>query len=156
MTSAAKSILVLVLALPVLLYLGSEVGNDEYAIPLAVTMLAVVGLFIALFFRGQRMESLVMAFLITGYLVGNRGFAQLYITQPFFVGEVGLALIICMMGIRFILTRDFVVPDHPLAWLVGAYLFVAFARGYFDVLAYGIDAVRDLAIVYYALFFFLA
>ena len=156
MTSAVKSFLLVLLALPLLIFLGSEIGSDEYALPLTIICLIVSALLFALLFRAQRIETLLTSFLLIGYLVANRGFAQLYVVQPLFVGELCLALIICTTGIRVVLTREFLLPYHPLTWLVGAYLVLAFARSYFDVSTYGFDALRDLAIVYYALFFFLA
>ena len=148
MTSAVKSVLVLLLALPVLVFLGSEIGSDEYALPLSILCLVISVLLIALLFRAQRFETLLLAFLLVGYVVANRGFAQLYIVQPLFVGEVCLALIIGIMAIRFVLTRQFLIPDHPLTWFIGAFLLAAFSRGYFDVGAYGFEALRDMAIVY--------
>ena len=156
MTSAIKSFLILLVALPLLIYIGSEIGSDEYFVPFAVGVAIAVGMLIALFFRSQRLECLVLTFLIGGYLVGNRGFAQLAIVQPLFVGELGLAVTLVIMLIRFAATRELVMPKSWLGVLVGVYLGLAFLRLCFDYSLYGIDAVRDSAIVYYAVFFFVA
>jgi hypothetical protein len=147
---------VLLLALPLMIYLGSELGDDDYILPVSITGLLVVGLLVALLFRGMRLECLVLAFLLFGYIVGNRGFAQLSVTPPFFVGEVGMSIIILVLVIRFLLSREFLIPEHPLTWLIGTYLIFAFVRFGFDVKVYALDAARDLAIVYYALFYFIA
>lgn len=156
MTSAVKSFLVLLLVLPLLVIVGNEIGSDDYFFPFLVVALTLGAIVVALFFRSQRLECLVLLFLIGGYFVGCRGFAQLAITQPLFVGELGLAAVLVIMLIRYATAREFFVPRHPLGVLIGAYLMFALIRFVSDYGTYGIDAARDSAIVYYALFFFIA
>ncbi len=156
MTSAVKSFLVLLLTLPLLIYIGSEIGSDEYLAPIIVGVLMVLCLIFGLFFRSQRVECIILLLLVGGYIIGNRGFAQIYLVQPLFVGEVGMLVILVAMVFRFVVSREFIVAPHLITRLVGFYLFMAVVRLCFDWRVYTIDAARDSAIVYYAVFFFIA
>lgn len=156
MTSAVKSFLVLLLTLPLLIYIGNEIGSEEYLMPTIAGILIFASLVFGLFFRGQRVECLVMAMLLGGYIIGNRGFAQIYVVQPLFIGELGMATILVVMMFRYATSRELIIAPHLLTRLIFAYLAFSFLRLCFDWRSYGIDAVRDAALAYYAVFFFAA
>src|SRR5438132_7692197 len=88
-----------VVAVPVFLLaliLGSQLGQGSWLLPI---ILAGGGIFFALyvlFFRAVTFDSLILGLLIIGYIVGNRGFAQLHVGQntPLYVGELGLVVCI--------------------------------------------------------------
>ena len=156
MTAAIKSFLVLVLAVPLLIYIGSEIGSEEYLVPLVAGLLLLACLGYSLFFRSQRVECVVLTLLLCGYFVGNRGFAQIAVVQPLFVGEVGMLVIFGAMLFRYAASRELTLAPHTLTWLIACYLAFCVMRLCFDWKAYGIDAPRDAAITYYATFFFAA
>jgi hypothetical protein len=123
---------------------------------------ALIGIYI-LFFRAIRLEALVLGTLIVGYLVGNRGFAQLSLTQgtPLYVGELAMLTCLGVLGLRFALNRESLIPKTGLSWAIFAFVALGGIRLYFD-LVLGVSGgqtsliIRDSAVVYYALFFFIA
>lgn len=101
-------------------------------------------------------EALALAGLLFGYIAGNRGFAQLGL-GPIFVGEACLALL-GLAGLRFFFVRG--GPPYRVDLIgLGILLFTGFGLirllG-FDLARYGFLALRDFALVYYAVFYFLA
>ncbi len=156
MTSAIKSILILLIALPLAIYLGNELGSDDFVLPLIAVALLIGSLTISVFFREQRLECLILTFLLAGNIVGNRGFAQLAIVQPFFVAEVGMAAIGLIMLVRYLISRESLGLDRPISRIILVFLLYGIGRFCFDVGTYHLDAVRDLAQIYYAFFFFVA
>lgn len=156
MTAAIKSVLILLSAVPLVIFLGNELGNGEFLLPALICALVILCLLGSVLFRDQRVECLVVAFLLAGYIVGNRGFAQLYLVQPLFVGEVGLVVVVLALLGRFVLARESIHLEGLLPRLVLTYLFVGSIRFAFDVQSYRIDAVRDFATIYYSVFFFVA
>lgn len=136
--------------------LGLAVAQGDYLLPAAV----VGGSALLLLYRFQpRSLSLVLlAGLTAGYVVGNRGFAQLTpsASLPLFPGEAVLGLLVAaqflerskggMAGARF----------GPIDWLLSAWIVLGTARVVVDLRTHGLMAVRDYAMVYYAVFYFLA
>ena len=123
---------------------------------MAVIAVLLLCLVIGGFFRKQRMECLVLSFILAGNIIGNRGFAELSIVKPFYVGEICIATIGLLMAIRYLVTREPVSLNHPIGLVIIAYLACGVARCAFNVRTYQLDALRDLAIVYYSVFFFAA
>ena len=148
-----------VVAVPGLLFatvLGIQLGEGNSVVGVAVLALAV-GFVIAISLtRRGVLEGAILGCLIIGYFVGNRGFAQLAVVRPLFVGELALAALAFLVGMRALVTRDFPSLKIPLVGLIAAYLLYAVVRFAFDVRQYRFDAIRDLAVVYYAAFFFIA
>jgi hypothetical protein len=95
--------------------------------------------------------------LILGYLIGNRGFAQLHPPGlPLLPGEFVLAVAGTLWLWRVAKTRELPLRRDPLqVWLL-AWLLLGALRLAFDFRAHGFLALRDSAMVYYAGFFFLA
>jgi hypothetical protein len=104
-----------------------------------------------------RADALVAGIAMAGYLIGNRGFAQLSLpTVPLLPGELTLAL-----GVSFAVweaARSSVLPWRRdfLNGVLLTWLAFGAVRFGFDVRAHGFVALRDFAIMYYAVFFFLA
>src|SRR5262245_20707207 len=123
-----------------------------------------VGIFLYLaLFRTVRFEALVLAFLLFGYIVGNRGFAQLSIrpNSPLYLGELGMLACLSFIAVRQTLTRGQLIPKIPLSWAIIVFLLIGGIRLYFDTVLPNSTslvtlAIRDSAVVYYALFFFIA
>lgn len=92
-----------------------------------------------------------------GYLVGNRGFAQLHAPNlPLLPGEVALGFALGAQFWRWAKQRGAAVAPDAINLLLIAWLVVASIRLPMDLRTYHMVAARDFAIVYYALFFFCA
>src|ERR1043165_5752675 len=123
---------------------------------------AVFGIY-KLFFKAVRVEALIVGFLIFGYIVGNRGFAQLTLTHvsPVYLGEAGMVICLAILASRAALKRERLFPRSPLAWSIIIFLIIGATRLAFDLFmklspATTFVTLRDSATVYYALFFFIA
>jgi len=162
-SAVAKSIVVAILGLLVAIILGVQIGQSSWMLPTVVAG-GCVGTFIYLaLFRTVRFEALILGFLIFGYIVGNHGFAQLSIrpNSPLYVGEVGMIACAFFVAIRGALTRERTIPQIRLAWLIVAFLLVGGVRLYLDTVMLSgstlvTTAIRDSAVVYYTIFFFIA
>jgi hypothetical protein len=139
----------------VALVAGWQIGNESLL--LAGLLGGGLLLFFGTLLSGVRPDAFVAGIVLAGYLIGNRGFAQLSIPNlPLLPGELTLGLGLFMAvwdGARakYIPVRRDAMNGLLLIWLA----FGAMRFG-IDVRAHGMIALRDFAIVYYALFFFLA
>ena len=152
--SRIRSLVVLLPAVGVMMWIASEVASEEFLIPGAI-----LGIFCALvaftvFVKTIRFEAAVLCLLLVGYLVGNRGFADLAVVKPLFPGELALAIIVVCTLFRFALTRE--LPDFSgwYARVIFAFCALGGLRLALDYPTYKLDAIRDSAMVYYAAFFF--
>jgi O-antigen ligase/polysaccharide polymerase Wzy-like membrane protein len=143
--------------------LGAQVGQDARTFPLLIIAGSVGTLVYLAWFRTVRFEALILSFLLFGYIVGNRGFAQLTIrpNSPLYIGEVGMLACLFLVAARRALTREKLVPRTPLSLAIVALLLLGAVRLFFDTVL--IDnsrnlttVIRDSAAVYYAIFFFIA
>ena len=104
------------------------------------------------------MGVILLGLLLIGYIVGNRGFAQIMPlpTLPLFPAE--LALIVCLGGLVMHTARQRAqwCRKDLLNWAVVLWLVLGTARVLVDVRHFGLAALRDYAMVYYAAFFFIA
>jgi len=142
--------------------LGAQLGQNYHLIPVGIAS-ACIGTFLYVaFFRTVRFEALTLAFLVFGYIVGNRGFAQLSLkpNSPLYFGELGMVACLFLIATRRALTREPVFPKIRLAWAIAAFLVIGGLRLCLDTATSDktqmMVAIRDSAVVYYALFFFIA
>lgn len=149
----------LMVAVPVFLagiLLAVEIGSGDLLTPL-VFLILVFGFSVFGFLaRKVYLEATILVFLLSGYLIGTRGFAQLYIVSPIFVGEAGLAAIALLLITRLSLSRGATSIGGPLGISVLIFICIGTLRFIFLGHLPGIQAIRDFALVYYALFFFFA
>ncbi|WP_245588652.1 O-antigen ligase family protein [Deinococcus pimensis] len=120
--------------------------------PLAAIALAVVtlGLGVVLTLRRQ-LPTLALGLLgltLLGYATLGRGFAYVGVA-PLFIGEITLAL--CLAA-TVLATRWTALLRSPVVLLLLAYMAVGAAATVPYVGRYGLDALRDAALWYYALF----
>jgi O-antigen ligase len=136
--------------------LSWQIADGSYALSAltAVLVLTTIGV------RLTRLpvDVILVGFLLIGNIVGNRGFAQLAPAPglPLLPAEIGLAVAVGWRIILCAFERKPPFRSDPLNWAVLAWLVVGTARVLFDVPRFGLVAVRDYAMIYYALFFFLA
>lgn len=149
-----RSAVVLLPILGLTVWVASELASDEFVAPAIILTLFGVLVFFTVFMKTIRFESAILNFLLVGYLVGNRGFAEITVARPFFPGEVCLALIFLCMLVRFALTRELPLLSDPLGRFILIYCGLGLLRLSLDYRTYGMDAIRDSAMVYYSLYFF--
>ena len=102
-------------------------------------------------------DALVAGGVLVGYLVGNRGFAQLHLPRlPLLPAEAALGLGAGIAIWRTARSKVLPVQRDALNLLLLIWIAVGTARLRFDFATYGFLAVRDFAMLYYAAFFFLA
>lgn len=136
--------------------LGWLAATGSYTLPALAGVVALAAILV----RVMRLsaEVILLGLLLIGYIVGNRGFAQLLPVPwlPLFPAEWGLAA-----GLAWLVIQA--APRQTLPWRRDAlnravllWLAAGTARVVVDVPHYGIMALRDYAMIYYAAFFFLA
>lgn len=133
---------------------GIQIAGGSLLIPLAGSFF--LGLLILSRLARVEVMGVCIGLLIIGYMVGNRGFAQLSpVNLPLFPGE--LVLGVSLVGAAWTCARQKVlsVQRSVLSALVLAWITLGFTRAPLDVRSFGFVALRDLAMVYYGLYFFL-
>lgn len=136
--------------------LGAQVAQGEFFWP-AVAAAGLLGI-VLVYVQPRPIGALLLAFAMFGYIVGNRGFAQFSLAGRFpllpgeFVLAVGGALLLAQSAWR----RELPLRRDPLNVALLLWIGLGTIRLLLDVRAYGITAIRDYALVYYAAFFFLA
>jgi O-antigen ligase len=149
-----KSALVLLPALAITVWIAAQIGSEDYLVPALVTA-AFGGLVIFnAFTKSIRFESSVVCLLLVGYLVGNRGFAEMTLAPPFYPGEVCLAAISAAILIRFVVTREWIDLSGFLSTCIIAFCVLGAIRLAVDFGFYRMEALRDSAMVYYSVYFF--
>lgn len=131
-------------------------AEGNYALPALLAAIAAGALVVRL--TGVALDSLVLAALLFGYIVGNRGFAQLMPVPglPLLPAEIGLALAGGWMLFQAARRREVPFQRDALHAAVFVWLLVGTARVGFDVRIHGFLALRDYAMTYYAGFFLIA
>ena len=88
--SRIRSLAVLLPALGVMAWVASELASEEFIFPAVIVGLFVVLVMFTVFVKTIRFEAVVLCMLLVGYLVGNRGFADLAVVKPLYPGEMGM------------------------------------------------------------------
>jgi len=101
---------------------------------------------------------ILLGSLLIGYVVGNRGFAQILPvpTLPLFPAELGLAVCLGWLVIQTALRRAHLWRRDALNWALLVWVALGTARVLIDTPRYGLIALRDYAMIYYVAFFFVA
>jgi hypothetical protein len=156
MSLLLRSRLITIGALAVAVWLAWELAVGNYAWPSIVAAVAL-GASVA-FVLGVSLDRLVIGVLLFGYLVGNRGFAQIMPSPqlPLLPAEIGLVVAGGWMLVQSALQRRLPVRRDLLNACILIWLVIGTGRVLFDVRPHGFIALRDYAMVYYAGFFFIA
>lgn len=137
-------------------WLGTKIAAGEYFLPgLVGGTLAALALARAL---PIPLTTFLLGLALVGYVVGNRGFAQISVTGSLpilpaeFVLFVGGIIAVSTSAIR----RQIPVRRDFLNMAIVVWVATSSVRIVSDLNTYGVMALRDFATVYYAAFFFLA
>lgn len=142
-------------AIALALWLGAGLAQQEYFWPLLIAG----GLSMLMMTRLLHLpvEVVLLGAILTGYIAGNRGFAQISLMNSFplfpaeFVLLVGGTALIVQTAFRHTMpVRRELLNLTILGWMA-----ICGVRLVFDLREYGFYAIRDFATVYYAAFFFI-
>ncbi len=118
-------------------------------------LVGALGLWAAAWLLGLRADALVGGVVLAGYLIGNRGFAQLHPPGiPLLPGETALGFGLALVAWQAVRTQTLPLRRDALNFAVLAWIAIGAARIPLDFRTFGVLALRDFATVYYALFFF--
>lgn len=148
----------LIVALGATLGVVVSFGIAEEIYALAVLTIAAIGWFALGWIGGARPEARVIAVALAGYILGNRGFAQLLLSPqlPLLPAEIALLAGAGMVILRMAYRQTTVVFLDGLNLALLTWMALGGVRLWSDFRMYGVLALRDFATVYYALFFFIA
>lgn len=107
-------------------------------------------------YSNARPEAWILGATMFGYIVANRGFAQISLLQrlPLLPAETALAVGLGATLVRSAVRHQLPVMRDALNFAIFAWFALGTARLWSDVRANGAMALRDYATVYYALFFY--
>jgi hypothetical protein len=149
MLMAAAGVILAVMA-------GVGIAQESYFL---VGLLAVGFLWLVSEWAGGPLpDAWIMAALLVGYLVGSRGFAQFFLLSnfPLLPAEAGLLVCVPVLVLRMAFKQTAALLRDGLNLAILAWILTGAARLPVDLRQYGLVALRDFAMVYYASFFFIA
>jgi O-antigen ligase len=156
LTPAWRTRLFASVATIVAIMLGVQVAHGALFWPSLVAGLLAAIMVISM--QPRPLLALLLGGVAVGYIVGNRGFAQLSLSPGFpllpaeFVLLVGGAILLVQCAWR----RELPFRNDPLNLTLLIWMGAGTLRVFFDFREFGFAAVRDYALVYYGGFFFLS
>jgi O-antigen ligase len=130
----------------------------EQALFWPLLCLAGIALMLLIQLQGFPINTLLLGMLILGYIVGNRGFAELYVNAgliPLLPAEMVLLIAVPILCVKSAFRRELPFHRDPLNVMLLLWIAIGSVRLVFDLRVYGFVAIRDFVTVYYAAFFFL-
>lgn len=153
--NSPRKILLVVVSVAVAIYAGLGIAQGEFGFAM---LAACVGL-LAIVDRVSRvpLDANLIGFVLIGYIVGNRGFAQqtLMTGLPLLPAEAVLAIVGAWLVIKSGIERKMPIQRSALHLLLLLWFTIGIARLMVDLPRYRFLALRDFATVYYASFFFI-
>lgn len=136
-------------------WLGVELAHGALFWPAACA--GALALFLLARFQPLPLGTLLLTAVAAGYILGNRGFAQISLSGsfPFLPGEVALVVAGGLLLVHCAWRHELPFRCDPLNLALLAWMLAGALRIPFDVRTHGFMALRDFALVYYAAFFFL-
>lgn len=136
-------------------WLSVEIAHGRYLWPSAFA--AALGVFIVGRIQSRPLSTLMLSLIAAGYVLGNRGFAQISLSTrfPLLPAEVVLALAGSLLLIQCAWRHELPFRRDALNLALLAWMLTGALRIVFDVREFGFMAIRDFALVYYGAFFFL-
>ena len=138
------------------LAIGSDLANESYG--LAILVAIAVGWLAVRRSSPASPDTWLLALLMVGYVVGNRGFAQMQPAAqiPLLPAEAALLVAIPMLLVRMALKKTAGFIRDGLNYSVMAWILLGTIRLPMDIHTFGVMALRDFATLYYACFFFVS
>jgi hypothetical protein len=156
MNPRLRVLLVGLFASALAVWVGIELAQEEHFIA-SLSGAICIWAFLS-WTRGPLTEAWLLGFLVFGYVIGNRGFAQIMPLSrlPLFLSELGLGVVMTLVVLRGALKRELPFRRDWLNGLLLLWLALGTGRIGWDVRSYGFLALRDFAMIYYVLYFFAA
>lgn len=155
MNPRLREVLALLASSAVAILGAIQLAQGNYFVP-ALAATVAVGFILS---RAARLEidTIFVGLVVIGYLVGCRGFAQISLVPglPLLPAEAALGLAVTWRVIRVAFEKRLPWSGDPVDRLLLIWLVLGTARVAFDVPRHGFLAIRDYAMVYYALFYFM-
>lgn len=135
---------------------GWEIAQENYWLAAAATL--PVAWLVLEWLSATRAEAWTLAAVLLGYVVANRGFAQIspFGNLPLLPAELALLLAGGSTLVRMARKETSAFRPDPLNFAILVWVALGAARLIPDLARFGSVALRDFATVYYALFFFVA
>lgn len=135
--------------------MGIEIANESLVFSLLV--LGVLLWAAMEWTHGPLPEAWLLAAVVVGYILGNRGFAQLSLSRslPLLPAETVLLVAVPSMLARMAFGKVSAFYRDGLNYALLAWLVIGAGRLPVDFNRYGLFALRDFAMVYYTVFFFI-
>lgn len=156
LTSTWRTRIVGTIAAVLAVIMAVEVAEGQYFLPvLCMGISTAIGI---IHFQPHPLSTIVLGLTVVGYVVGNRGFAQLSVAGRFPLLPAELALLVAggTFLVNCALRREPPFRRDALNLAILAWMLCSSFRLAVDVRAHGFTAIRDYATVYYGAFFFLA
>ena len=133
-----------------------QIAEESYVWPVLAVAVGLAAFLVKI--TKLPFDIIVLGLVMFGYIVGNRGFAQLTPTPslPLLPAEGTLLIAGSWWILRSAFARRLPWSPDGLSRLVLAWMVLGSARMLFDLRTYGFLAIRDFAMVYYALYYFIA
>lgn len=156
MNPQLRTALVVLGASALAVWVGIALAQEKHFIASVAALVSVWA--VLAWTRGPLAESWLLGFLIFGYVIGSRGFAQIMPISglPLFLSELGLVVSVTLVLLRGAQSRILPVQHDWLNGLLLFWLALGSGRILWDFRNYGFMALRDFATVYYVLYFFAA
>ncbi len=156
MNPQLRTALVVLGASALAVWVGIALAQEQHFIASVAALVSVWA--VLAWTRGPLAESWLLSFLVFGYVIGNRGFAQIMPISglPLFLSELGLVASVTLVLLRGAQSRILPIQHDWLNTLLLLWLALGSGRILWDIRDYGFMALRDFATVYYVLYFFAA
>ena len=156
MSPRVRAILFTVVGAGLAIVIGADLADEKFVL---ATLLGLFALWlIAAKVSRVAPQAWLLGAALVGYIVGNRGFAQMQPTRgiPLLPAEAVLLVSVPILAVRMTMKKSAGVQRDPLNYAILAWMAVGALRLPFDMRDYGVVALRDFAMVYYGAFFFVA
>jgi len=136
--------------------IGVHVADESYGLAILVVLISA-WLMVERISKASP-DAWILSIVLVGYVVGNRGFAQIQPAQgiPLLPAEAALLVAVPALAIRMALKRSTGVRRDALNYSVAIWVVLGALRLPLDMHRFGVMALRDFAMIYYSAFFFVA
>lgn len=137
------------------IWLGIAIAQQEFFWPGIISVALL--LFVLARWQPLPIGTVLLGIALAGYVVGNRGFAQIMLlpNQPLLPAEAVLLIGGTLLLVQCAWRHDLPFRRDTLNLLLLGWIVLGTLRVAFDVREFGLVAIRDFAVVYYGAFFYL-